>query len=286
MMKEVLRSRVFFEEGHLPLCVFRMPYVEWGRRVHAHDFHEVMIVIGGVAVHHMNDRHETVSMGDVFVIPPGYQHSYEVAEHSGVEVLNVLFDWKRLNMNLRDLESIPDFHTLFSFKKTRRFEPHLKLSAKELAHLNAIIEEIETELEGMAPGCEFLCEAKFREMIVFLARRHAHVADSSGPDHMKLSAVITYMEKHLTENLNFKHLAGCTQMSATSLRRHFQDILGCSPMAYLRRMRIRRAMLLLSDPRKSISDVAFEVGFNDSGYFARIFKREAGMSPRAFREQL
>lgn len=268
------------------MCVFRMPYVDWSRKIHSHDFHEMMIVVGGVAVHHMGDRHETISMGDLFVIPPGYQHGYDVPENSGVQVLNVLFDWNRMTVNTRDLELIPGFHALFSVKLDSHFEPHLKLPPKDLAAVNAMVETIEAEQEELAPGYEFFCETKFRELVVFLARRYSHVATPSGKNVLKLGELISYMEKHLGDDLRFEELAKAVHMSPTSLRRTFQETFNCSPMAYLQQLRVKRAMLLLADPLKTISDVAFQVGFNDSGYFSRVFRQETGETPKTFREKL
>jgi len=285
-MAQNLKAEKFFEPRHIPLCVFRMPYVDWSRQIHAHDFHEMMVVIGGVAVHHMGDRHETISMGDVFVIPPGHHHGYDVLENSGVQVLNVLFDWNKLSINLLDLESIPGFHALFSIKLNSHFEPHLKLATKDLAFVNLIVEQIEAEQEEMAPGCEFFCVTKFQELVLFLARRYSHIATPSGRNILKLGELVGYMEKHLGENLRFENLTEVMGMSPTVLRRTFLETFACSPMAYLQKLRIKKAMLLLANPHKSISDIAFDVGFNDSGYFSRVFRQETGEAPGSFREHL
>ena len=242
-----------------------------------------MIVIGGVAIHHMDGRHETVSMGDVYAIPPGHIHGYDVPENSGVQVLNVLFDLERMGMNTRDLEAIPGFHALFSIAPAHYMEPHLKLSAKDLAFVNGIIEEIEREQEAEEPGFEFFSETKFRELIVFLSRRYSHVSTKAGKSIFKMGELISYMEQHLVEDLRFETLAAALVMSPTTLRRTFHDTFGCSPMNYLQQLRIKKSMLLLVDPTKSISEIAFEVGFNDSGYFSRVFKQESGMPPKEFR---
>jgi AraC-like DNA-binding protein/uncharacterized RmlC-like cupin family protein len=285
-MTEKLVARQFFDPGGIPLCVFRKPYVDYSRRPHSHDFHEMMIVVSGVAIHHMQDSHVTVSMGDVFLIPPGYTHGYDVPENCGVQVVNVLFDVKRLKMNMRDLEQVPGFHALFSIRLGGHLEPHLKLPAKDLAYVSSLVDEIESEQEEMAPGYEFCCETKFRELILFMVRRYSHVAMNPGKNVLKLGELISYMEKHLNEDIRFEMLAEVAHMSAASVRRAFLETFNCSPMAYLQQLRVKRAMLLLADPLKSISDVAFEVGFNDSGYFTRVFRQETGETPKAFRERL
>ena len=49
--------------------------------------------------------------------------------------------------------------------------------------------------------------------------------------------------------------------------------------------RINRAAELLTTTDRSITDIAFDVGFNDSNYFSRQFRKTLGVTPRAFRKQ-
>jgi AraC-like DNA-binding protein len=284
-MTEHLMGKEFFEEGHLPIAVFRQ-FADFNREPHSHDFYEVMIVTGGVAVHHFGEQHQTISMGDLFVIPPGHVHSYNVEENSAVQVVNLLFDLEALEINPRDLKELPGFHALFSVGAGTYDEPHLKLGAKELAFVSSVVDQIEMELEEEAPGHQFFCGMKLRELMVFLSRRYSHVTAPAGKNFLKLSQLVSYMEKHLGEELQFENLAAEASMSPSSLRRVFGDAFGCSPMTYLQKLRVKKAMLLLNDQSRSISAVAFEVGFNDSGYFTSVFKKETGETPKRFRENL
>ncbi len=61
-------------------------------------------------------------------------------------------------------------------------------------------------------------------------------------------------------------------------------MLGVTPQQYLVRSRLRRAVRLLADGARSISDVALDVGFGDLSNFVRTFHRAAGVSPRRFRQ--
>ena len=54
-------------------------------------------------------------------------------------------------------------------------------------------------------------------------------------------------------------------------------------MQYLQRYRVNQAKPLLKNSQKSITEIALAVGFTDSGYFSRVFNRQTGMSPEAFR---
>jgi AraC-like DNA-binding protein len=56
-----------------------------------------------------------------------------------------------------------------------------------------------------------------------------------------------------------------------------------TPIAYLNRYRITQAKRLLKETDHTITQIAMDVGFSDSGYFSRVFRRETGMSPEAYR---
>ena len=264
-----------------------MPFLGGNRNLHSHNFYEIMIVIGGAAMHHIGDFHQTISMGDVYIIKPGQQHSYEVELSGGIEVLNVLFGDELLGADLRDIEQVPGFRALFTEKESKRnLSPHLKLPPQELAQLNNLAEQIEIELEDMTAGYEFFCETKFRELLIVLSRRYSHVQGRGNKNVLRMGELLAYMDNHLEEDITFNTLVEVSKMSPTSLRRMCQAAFGCSPMDYLRRLRIHKAMLLFTDSSKSVTEVAYQVGFQDAGYFSRIFKDESGKTPSEFRQGL
>lgn len=63
----------------------------------------------------------------------------------------------------------------------------------------------------------------------------------------------------------------------------FRQELGTTPIKYLQRYRVHQAKKLLKESGLSVTEIALKVGFSDSGYFSRVFHRETGLSPEAFR---
>jgi len=62
--------------------------------------------------------------------------------------------------------------------------------------------------------------------------------------------------------------------------------MGTTPSAYIMERRLRRAAdWLTASPGASITEVAFELGFNDSAYFARCFRQQFGVPPRDWRRK-
>lgn len=86
------------------------------------------------------------------------------------------------------------------------------------------------------------------------------------------------------ESIDLDSTAADAGLSAFHFLRMFSSVLGVTPHQYLIRSRLRRAARLLADEARSISDIAFDVGFGDLSNFVRTFRRAAGVSPRRFRQ--
>lgn len=75
-------------------------------------------------------------------------------------------------------------------------------------------------------------------------------------------------------------------MSHSQLHRKLDALTGYSPNKFIRMIRLNKAKQLMKDPAKSIASVAYECGYNDPGYFARVFKQEFGETPLEWRSKL
>lgn len=78
-------------------------------------------------------------------------------------------------------------------------------------------------------------------------------------------------------------LAAQAGLSRTTLAERFREAMGDTPLAYLRTLRMQRAMRLLAETSHTLEAVAAEVGYTDAFSFSKVFKRTVGLSPREFR---
>jgi len=94
---------------------------------------------------------------------------------------------------------------------------------------------------------------------------------------------MAYIHEHYTEAISREALARHVGMDDDYLTYCFHKEMGMAPIAYLNRYRVNQAKGLLTQGELSITEVALAVGFSDSGYFTRVFRREVGTSPGAYR---
>lgn len=97
--------------------------------------------------------------------------------------------------------------------------------------------------------------------------------------------VMAYIHAHYAEDISREQMASYAGVSERHLARCFVQEAGLSPIDYLNRFRVVQARRLLDEGGMNITEIMNAVGFRDSSYFSRVFRREVGMSPSAYRHQ-
>jgi AraC family transcriptional regulator len=98
--------------------------------------------------------------------------------------------------------------------------------------------------------------------------------------------VAEFIEQHLAEDISLDALADLVRLSPYHFLRCFKRSLGEPPHRYWTARRIERAKALLANPRASITEVAFQVGFSGSSAFSAAFHRITGQTATDYRLSL
>jgi AraC family transcriptional regulator len=107
--------------------------------------------------------------------------------------------------------------------------------------------------------------------------------DVRSRDRRRAVEAAMWMDANSHEPISLESAAGEAGLSPFHFLRLFARVLGVTPHQYLVRSRLRHAARLLADEARSITEIAFAVGFGDLSNFVRTFGRAAGVSPRGFR---
>jgi transcriptional regulator GlxA family with amidase domain len=91
------------------------------------------------------------------------------------------------------------------------------------------------------------------------------------------------MDRAYAAPLDIRSLARVASVSQAHFIRTFSVTFGETPHRYLQRRRVERAMFLLRDTGRSVTDICLDVGFNSLGTFSRTFRDILGETPQAYR---
>jgi len=72
-------------------------------------------------------------------------------------------------------------------------------------------------------------------------------------------------------------------MSRATMYKKITALTGITPVEFIRSVRLKHAAQLLEKTRMTVSEIAFEVGFNNTKYFVKYFKEEFSLLPTAYR---
>jgi AraC-like DNA-binding protein len=100
----------------------------------------------------------------------------------------------------------------------------------------------------------------------------------------RIGKVIDYINQNFHKPISLSEVAKLTNMTDVSFSRFFKTRTGITFMDSLLEMRLGHASRLLIDTTESISEVAYDCGFNNISNFNRLFKKKKGCTPKEFRE--
>jgi AraC family L-rhamnose operon transcriptional activator RhaR/AraC family L-rhamnose operon regulatory protein RhaS len=286
MPHPTLKRKDWFHPDGFPIAVERRnPQAPFG--LHAHEFAEIVIITSGRGVHITGRESYPLGTGDAFVIGGSRPHDYHSMER--LCLVNILFQREKLNLRTYDLRTLPGYHALFTlepaWRQRHQFNGRLRLTPQDLSVVLAFVDKLEEELNTRASGFKFMATASFMQIVGYLSRCFAKAKNPDSRALLRIGAAISHLEANYQEPIDLDRLAEIAHMSKRNFIRSFQAAMGSSPIAYLIQLRVNHAASLLRRTGQSVTEIAFQVGFGDSNYFARQFHKLLGVSPSAYRRQ-
>jgi DNA-binding response OmpR family regulator len=166
---------------------------------------------------------------------------------------------------------------------TARADKRSKLAGLETGADDYIIKPFETEelqvrVRNLIAQREKLRE-KFRKEFVMKSHESA---PASPQDHL-LQKILEILEQHISDSeFHIDQLSRALNMSRAQLFRKVQALTGFSPKDLLRKIRLKKAAEMFDHGHNNISQVMYEVGFNNPSYFAICFKKLYHLNPSEY----
>lgn len=237
---------------------------------HTHDFVEFFQVLQGTGTHCWNDQVIPLQRGDLAFIRAADRHWYVTGRGETMVFINIAVpaDWWR---NFCGIFKPRLSHDHF---RKRPVPFHVNLPESNWSHAEAGLLALlrRQDHSGLIRACLRMVEA------------FAHSPRGKGESvPMWLAEIRQDMEQPqlLGRGINFwqKRSGRSKEHFARTCRRHY----GVSPTDLLNRLRIEHVQLRLRTSNEKLSTLAMEVGFENLGYFYRLFRRQVGCTPRRWR---
>ena len=222
--------------------------------------------------------------GETVILPQGVSMKVDFPEaddKNPVQCATLALDWNKVNSTLDFLnENYPKTDDKFEWKLN--FSQYHFYNNRELA--DSINSLISISMDD-GPGKDALADLTLKSLLVrVIQTQNLHSIESNVNAGGRLITVVQYIREHLTEKIGIEVLCRKACMSKSSFFRLFKETFGLSPVEYIIRQRIQMAKTLLADRTVNITAACYRSGFNNLNYFARLFKRVEGVTPKEFQK--
>ncbi|MCV6594165.1 MAG: AraC family transcriptional regulator [Silicimonas sp.] len=243
-------------------------------KAHDHDFYEVFLIESGRTAHWINGESQSLGPGQLMFIRPGDCHAFKADRDEGCQIINVMFRIETArHMQARYGDTIganyfastaplPQLHNLgpVRFERAVNVAQQLKTAHRTLARIEEFlltlinrVADVSSQVDALAPPWFVTACSAIQAPEMFREGAAAFV-EACGRSH--------------------EHVCRTTQQR-----------FGMTPTQYVNQIRIQHAAHLLRSDDLPIGDLARQCGFENTGYFYRLFRESYGTTPKAYRRR-
>lgn len=271
---------LFGESKHLPDVLHcetiadRSVLHNWELSPHRHTrLHQVLLVKSGGGEVELDGATFALTAGSLVNIPPGHVHAFRFQNETEGWVTTVAAE---LLDNL--LTRVGDVR--------RDLESACVLQADPFTTLT--MDQIWQEFSGQSKARALVLRGLTAVLLGWISR--AMIADAPSrpvlPESTLVERFVALIELHFLEHWQVSDYANALAISPTHLSRLARATTGRSALRMIEARIMREARRNLAYTNLGISTIAYSLGYADPAYFTRVFKRDAGLSPKAFRAQI
>lgn len=239
--------------------------------LHGHDHYEIEYVADGTMVNTINGKETVMSPGDFYILSPDDLHRLD-AVTGQVKLFSLCLYLPELNDEFAD------------FLISHKTPVTGTLPEEDRPLFEALIHRMTAQTADAFGFASDILHSGARLAIALLYRCEPQLCAGEGAADDAIVAALRYISAAYREPITLEDTARRVGLSPNYFCTLFRQRTGCSFVNYLTILRVRKAqMLLASGTEKSITQVAYEVGFGSYTNFYRAFLRVLGTPPHQFR---
>lgn len=207
-----------------------------------------------------------VRENQVFLYKPGEPQKYTLYSKYSTEMYWIHFGGTEVENTLKNLNI--NENCLFDYGNSDRFVKTINSVIDELIKKNSFYQT--------------KCVANLLSLLVSIGRRT--IPEKKSFERESVSKACLYISSNYFQQISNQQLANLTNLSLSYFLKVFKEKTNTTPQSYLTLCRIENAKKLLKESDYTIRQVSESVGFTDSLYFSKVFRKIVGSTPSVYRK--
>ena len=260
--------------------------------IHWHYFMEIVYMMKGEIELQIDNKKHTVRPGEMVVLLPSVMHSIRtLSPHTLYSVI------KFTPGNLKEIHDsgsmawseLALLKIAVSAKTVRSHFPAPMVRHMDIKHLMTFAV---TEMNEKSPGYVSNIRAAVQIILTNIIRvwqregLSAEEIDPASPGNITIEALPAYIEENISRTLVVDELAEMCSLSYSGFSKKFHRMFGRSCKKYIEQVRLKKAAQLLRNTDMDLNALSQETGFSDASHMIRCFRKEFGVTPKKYRDQI
>lgn len=245
---------------------------------HYHDAYEIYLQLDGVRYFFYDNMCYTLKRGDMILLKPFDIHYAESREVDYYERYVVNFQPDALKPLLTDSE-------IYLLLEEKWHSCIVHLNEYDTMEMFGYFERAKKHSgQNMFPEAKLLTAAAFElisRALKYTGSVSAIVGEKVPP---QIIAALRYINNNYKEGISLDDVSEAANTSKYYLSRLFRETTGATVFEYIENLRLTRVHDLLINSKMTLDEIAAQTGFLSSVNLSRVFKKNYGLSPRAFRK--
>lgn len=269
----------------VPLVIHEFEESSFRLPLHTHTYYELIYILKGSGIHHINANKIHYSAGDLFLLAPGDEHYFEIKVSTHFTFIKFTDGYFNQNKHLSKndaLLSTPEAlmkHKLLKEVKLEFNEPCKTILRNTIENISSYncLKDVST-----SPLIYYQILSIFGLIKEAIVKRDADL-ETGMPDKETL---ISYVHQHIyePEQILIKNIAAHFHISDNYFSAYFKRNFACSYRDYTNRYRIRLIEQRLAAGRQTLKQIADEFGFTDESHLSNYFRKQNDVSPTQYRK--
>lgn len=252
---------------------------------HYHPDYEIIYIKKSYGLRIVGNHIDNYQAGEVVILGPELPHFHQLGsvktdDETPIETIAVLFPPSIIENNLQ----FPEFEALNHLVEQIKYG--IELSGETKLYVQQILEDM-----SLQPCLHnFLSLFKILEVLAMENSSYNALStikyDNKKLYNDKTKPVLDYISNNYLGSISIKEAGEQIGMSESGFCNFFKTQMGVTFSQYINKLRISKACELLATTEKNVSEIAYQIGYENLAYFNRRFKETKGMTPKSYRSNL